>query len=67
MSIIPHTQTVTTLTQKSVGAEVNLEVDLIGKYVEKLVAPFAPTRTSTAAPDDESLRRLLKENGYDRT
>jgi len=39
VSIIPHTQTATTLTGKDAGAAVNLEVDLIGKYVEKLVAP----------------------------
>jgi riboflavin synthase len=40
VSIIPHTQQKTTLTRKSEGAEVNLEVDLIGKYVERLVAPY---------------------------
>jgi riboflavin synthase len=37
VSIIPHTQTATTLPEKQAGAKVNLEVDLIGKYVEKLV------------------------------
>ena len=31
----------TTLGQKLAGAPVNLEVDLIGKYVEKLVGGFA--------------------------
>jgi riboflavin synthase len=41
VSIIPHTQTATTLTAKKGGATVNLEVDLIGKYVEKLVAGYA--------------------------
>ncbi|NTV15573.1 MAG: riboflavin synthase [Desulfobulbaceae bacterium] len=38
VSIIPHTLTVTTLGGLSAGAPVNLEVDLIGKYVEKLLA-----------------------------
>jgi riboflavin synthase len=42
VSIIPHTQTATTLTKKAAGARVNLEVDLIGKYVEKLVGAYAP-------------------------
>jgi riboflavin synthase len=37
VSLIPHTQNVTTLPKKPVGAQVNLEVDLIGKYVEKLL------------------------------
>jgi riboflavin synthase len=40
VSLIPHTQTATTLAQKGAGAPVNLEVDLIGKYVEKLVAGY---------------------------
>jgi riboflavin synthase len=39
VSIIPHTQTATTLTTKDAGAAVNLEVDLIGKYVERLLGP----------------------------
>jgi riboflavin synthase len=52
VSIIPHTQTATTLTKKGAGARVNLEVDLIGKYVEKLVAPH------------RDLLETLKENGY---
>ena len=40
VSLIPHTQAATTLAQKGVGAAVNLEVDLIGKYVEKLVGGY---------------------------
>ena len=35
--IIPHTYEVTALRQRSVGDAVNLEADLIGKYVEKFV------------------------------
>ena len=40
VSLIPHTQTATTLAAKGPGAPVNLEVDLIGKYVEKLVGGY---------------------------
>lgn len=40
VSLIPHTQTATTLAHKGAGAAVNLEVDLIGKYVEKLVGGY---------------------------
>jgi riboflavin synthase len=40
VSLIPHTQTATTLAQKGTGGAVNLEVDLIGKYVEKLVGGY---------------------------
>jgi riboflavin synthase len=38
VSIIPHTLAVTTLGGLKAGDRVNLEVDLIGKYVEKLLA-----------------------------
>jgi riboflavin synthase len=37
VALIPHTITATTLGQKPVGARVNLETDIIGKYVEKLL------------------------------
>ena len=37
VSIIPHTSEETTLLKKKIGEEVNLECDVIGKYVEKLL------------------------------
>ncbi|HEU0241670.1 MAG TPA: riboflavin synthase [Micromonosporaceae bacterium] len=39
VSLIPTTLALTTLGRKGVGAPVNLEVDVIAKYVEKLTAP----------------------------
>jgi riboflavin synthase len=39
--LIPHTIEVTNLREKRVGDPVNLEFDLLGKYVEKLLAPRA--------------------------
>ncbi|MGI6655946.1 MAG: riboflavin synthase [Desulfobulbus sp.] len=38
VSIIPHTLAVTTLGELRPGDSVNVEVDIIGKYVEKLLA-----------------------------
>ncbi|MGH9003861.1 MAG: riboflavin synthase, partial [Acidimicrobiia bacterium] len=35
-ALIPHTATVTTLGAKGPGAPVNLEVDLVAKYIERL-------------------------------
>ncbi len=49
LALIPHTLAVTTLGFKDVRAEVNLEVDLLAKYVERLLsatAGGAPTRES---------------------
>lgn len=39
ISAIPHTVSVTILRDKRVGDMVNLENDIIGKYVEKLLSP----------------------------
>ncbi|MBI5422515.1 MAG: riboflavin synthase [Opitutae bacterium] len=40
--LIPHTMEVTNLREKRVGGGVNLEFDLLGKYVEKLIAARLP-------------------------
>lgn len=37
VNIVPHTLAVTTLSDWQVGAEINLEVDLIARYLERLV------------------------------
>jgi len=40
VNIIPHTQSATTLGQLAVGARVNLEVDLIARYIYRLMLPY---------------------------
>lgn len=42
VSLVPHTQQHTHLARKGRGAQVNLEVDLIAKHLEKLVAGYLP-------------------------
>lgn len=37
VSIIPHTKDVTTLLKKNIGDKLNLECDIVGKYIEKLI------------------------------
>lgn len=68
VSIIPHTSTHTTLLQKKVGDCVNLECDIIGKYVEKLLTP-EPERTAqrqkTNQADPNALNAsFLMQHGY---
>ena len=41
MALIPHTQEATLLTRKPLGGPVNLEADVLAKYVERAVA-YAP-------------------------
>lgn len=45
ISMIPHTASHTTLLLKKTGETVNLECDLIGKYIEKLLQPSTDTNT----------------------
>ncbi|MEK7817210.1 MAG: riboflavin synthase, partial [Actinomycetota bacterium] len=42
VSLIPHTVEVTTLGHNDAGYEVNLEADVIGKYVEKMMKGGLP-------------------------
>ena len=55
VSIIPHTVAQTILLGKKPGDPVNLECDVIGKYVEKLTAPHKTGGIST---------NFLAENGF---
>ncbi len=51
VSIIPHTLKLTTLSTLKVGGKVNIEVDIIGKYVEKLLSPRSPTGAAEGMAD----------------
>lgn len=62
VSIIPHTGEETTLLRKKVGEIVNLECDLIGKYVEKLLS-FQEENTD-ASGQSRITSRFLAENGF---
>jgi riboflavin synthase len=46
VAVIPHTARVTTLGRRVPGQVVNLEVDLVAKYVERLLAPTDGMRES---------------------
>jgi len=46
VAVIPHTIEVTTLGHKTTGARVNLEVDVMAKYAERLLAGYLPATES---------------------
>lgn len=55
VAMIPHTAKLTTLGFKAAGDTVNLESDIIGKYVERLLGGRAPEALSLD---------LLRKNGF---
>ena len=57
--MIPHTFAATTLGDRKPGDRVNLEVDVLGKYVERLLA--ARLGDADALARDERLKQLLAE------
>ena len=56
VSVIPHTQSETVLVSKRIGDTVNLENDMLAKYVEAFVSP---EKTSGGLSLD-----FLRENGF---
>ena len=59
VSIIPMTRDETTLLSKKVGEEVNLECDMVGKYIERLTM-FKQAETKKSSININ----FLKENGF---
>ena len=53
VSVIPHTGEETTLLSKKAGDAVNLENDIIGKYVKKLMGISSKTGRSQAEVDSK--------------
>ena len=61
VSIIPHTLAVTTLGNLRQGSRVNLEVDIIGKYVEQLLS----AQPSGASTEESKINpAFLAEHGF---
>lgn len=73
VSLIPHTREVTNLGSKREGSVINIENDVIGKYVEKMLQPklvFSASRTKQEGQEDK-LRTgggitmaFLQDNGF---
>lgn len=59
--IIPETVSTTTLVDRKTGDRVNIEVDILAKYVERMMEQRSPGMADTA---DDTIRRKLMEGGY---
>lgn len=72
VSVIPHTRAETNLATKGVGDEVNLETDVIGKYVDHLLSfgsqdtALQATTSTTPQPSSTSgiTEAFLLQNGF---
>jgi riboflavin synthase len=62
LSIIPHTAKLTTIGFKKTGAHVNIETDMIGKYIERFMA-----NRSEAGNDKETVRPSIDMHFLART
>ncbi len=65
VSIIPHTRVQTNLASKKVGDVLNLENDLVGKYVERLM--LQPIAASQEQPEQKSsgiTKEFLSHYGF---
>lgn len=61
VSLIPHSASVTTLGFKKTGDIVNLEADVIGKYVEKLLGLHTPSKQGETSKVSMS---FLQQHGF---
>lgn len=59
VSVIPHTAKVTVLSEKRVGDMVNLENDIVGKYIARFMEPAPEVK-----PESRLDRNFLARYGY---
>ena len=64
VSIIPHTADITTIGSKRVGDEVNIETDMIGKYVKKILAGSVSKNDASFHGKKDISMGLLARNGF---
>mgnify|MGYP002853830505 FL=1 len=62
VSIIPHTSKETTLLSKKAGDIVNLENDIVGKYVQKLLGQSSRNADESAEKKDDKFLSWLSED-----
>lgn len=65
ISAIPHTVSQTVLRERRIGDLVNVETDMIGKYLEKLLGPLTQGRDVKKEGEHGSItREFLSQNGF---
>jgi len=62
LSLIPHTLQMTTLTEKRPGDSVNIECDIIARYLQQLIS--TSSQTPPASLQKESLQSIMERSGF---
>lgn len=60
-AVVPHTENVTTLKEKAIGSPVNIEVDMMAKYVRRFVGLYADSGVSQDAGSKRGLGDMLRD------
>ncbi|MDI6711766.1 MAG: riboflavin synthase [Anaerosomatales bacterium] len=60
VAVVPQTERATTLKDKPIGASVNLEADVLGKYVKRFVTAYLEPQEAAGQPR-KTLGDLLRE------
>lgn len=60
-AVVPHTESATTLGAKPTGAKVNVEVDMMAKYVKRFVELYAGIDEDALRPGRRGLGDMLRD------
>ena len=64
VALIPHTMEVTTFGALQPGQRVNMEADVVGKYIAQMVAPFIGETFQAGQQQGGLTMALLKQHGF---
>ena len=61
IAVIPHTESITTIGEKPTGMKVNIEVDMMAKYVKQFVSMYVGASDETPKAGRRGLGDMLNE------
>ena len=64
LNIVPHTAQETVITHYRPGSRVNLEVDIIARYLERLLTGAGQSEKNEAKPESQLTESFLAEHGF---
>jgi riboflavin synthase len=64
LTIVPHTSEETTMDNFQVGRKVNLEVDVLARYMERLLQGGLEEKESNLQPESRLTMDFLQKNGF---